>query len=95
MRYEEECIIIGELAKEALNKPKNVVKSRFEDMPMNEIIDKLREEINELIDELDPNYWESKVCEYKLDHYKIRSELADSAACLVGILVKVIEIHIG
>ena len=82
-RYERECNALAEIAKNQLNLPKNRTKSNFEDMPLNLILCKIEEEIEELFDECYDFKLQGKTFE---DCKRIFEELGDATACLVGLL---------
>jgi len=94
MRYETECYILGEYALNALNKPKNVNKPQFEDMELKDIIKGLHDEITEMMLEINPDYLRSNILKqnHKINFDRTIDELADVAAYLVGLFVKLSQI---
>lgn len=81
-RYKNECEQLFQLALKQLNSPKNRVKENFEEMFLNEIIDKLSEEIGELKHEL-------KLKPAQMDLQRIKNEIGDCGAVLTGLLAYV------
>jgi len=90
-RYCYETTILGHLARYALNKPKNIGKEAFEKLTKTYLMILLEQEIVELEEELffwtEDGYRNSKM----YDPEKALEELADCAATLTGILVKIMK----
>ncbi len=90
-RYEKECLKIGELSNNALNLEKNVNKTRFEDLDILSILNKIDEEILELKKELiyfSGNYLlplEPIDIDY-VNFERVILKLSDVLACLAGLL---------
>ena len=86
-RYERECIKLGEMANEALNLPKNVDKPKFETINIIKIYNLLEEEIEELKYEFfHHGQINTQKDIHEIDFKRAKEELADCAACLVGLL---------
>ena len=81
-RYRSECLLLGELARYALNKPKNVDKPNFEDLNIVDILGHLVEEIHELTYEFKQE---------NFDYERILSECADCAGMLSGLIAWIIS----
>jgi NTP pyrophosphatase (non-canonical NTP hydrolase) len=81
-RYFQECFQIAQLAHYALNKEKNATKAKFEDLSLNYVHFLLTEEVEELSKEVNsPN----------LNIDRILEEMADCAACLVGMYANIMS----
>lgn len=87
-RYEKECQQLGEMAKNALNSPKNSSKERFEYLGLTSIVWLLGLELDELYDELYENKEQSYLVKIPINFKRAREELTDVAACCVGLLAK-------
>lgn len=85
MRYEKECQQLAEMAKTALNLPKNACKGKFEDVDLDMCIYGMELEIKELQDEL---FYSDRDQKTNINFKRAREEFADVAACCVGILAK-------
>ena len=88
-RYTMESLDLAILARRQLNLPKNVIKPNFEDMELIDILDKLYEEMQELIQELFTHALPHNVQKSEIDFERVEFELGDCAACLVGVLAKI------
>ena len=85
LRYQDDCYVVSSLAKEQLNLEKNIAKPNFEDQSFTEIMEKCREEFQELEEEIE-NLKQSKS---KKSLIRVKEELGDTVGCLVGLHAKV------
>jgi hypothetical protein len=95
-RYYHKCVELFYLAKKQLNLPKNVEKGDFEELSLHKICTLMNGEQRELEDEIFEfisfgcmnahlGYVQQKE---KVNFQRVREEIGDVAACLVGLLAK-------
>lgn len=89
-RYEKDCIRLFYLAKRQLNLEKNVKKGDFEDLTLCDIKELYLQEYFELHYELFQRDQFAYFIEprKKINYQRVREEIGDVAACLVGLLAK-------
>lgn len=92
MRYEKECQQIAEMAKNALNFPKNACKGDFEGITLVEIYEIFQKEVIELEYELFNN---RTTRGWVIDFTRAREELSDVVASCVGLLAKINSLEKG
>lgn len=84
-RYAKESSFIGILANYALNKEKNKIKGKFEDINLEKLWSLMVDEFQELHSEI--------FNKENIEFERVLEEIADAAASLTGILVKVLKLH--
>jgi len=85
-RYNTESALLSLLSSYSLNKEKNKNKGNFEDIPLEKVIHLFVLELKELRFELMKD-------EKEIDYERGLEEVADVAACLTGILSKMLDMH--
>ena len=83
-RYEYETKMLAYLSSKQLNLAKNVCKPMFENMKIEEILDKLEEEIKELKEEFYKDEW---------SFTNIYNEVGDCGAVLSGLVAHLNDIQ--